>query len=124
MSEAVRARRREFGAGPRSRAAALVYALLVVELLFLVTTAPGLVLLVLLDRHPSNIPLAAACALPLKGEHMLNDPLSPSGPTRGHRVRELVYAYRPLRARDGREPGTAARERALPARCVRSPATA
>jgi hypothetical protein len=64
MSEAVGARR-QFGDGPLSRAAALIYTLLVVELLFLVTTGPGLVPLVLLDRDASNIPLVAACALPL-----------------------------------------------------------
>jgi hypothetical protein len=56
---------REFGEGPLARAAALVYTLLVVELLFLLTTAPGLVVLVLLDRDASNLPLGAACALPL-----------------------------------------------------------
>lgn len=32
---------------------------------------------------------------------MLNQSLSPS-PARGHRVRELVCAYRPLRDSDGR----------------------
>ncbi|GAA5187145.1 hypothetical protein GCM10023322_34820 [Rugosimonospora acidiphila] len=57
--------RRQFGEGPLARAAALVYTLLVVEALLVVTTAPGLVLLVLLDRDASNVPLAAACALPL-----------------------------------------------------------
>lgn len=56
---------RRFGQGPLSRAAALIYTLLVVELLFLVATVPGLVLLVLLDRDASNVPLAAACALPI-----------------------------------------------------------
>jgi uncharacterized membrane protein YesL len=56
---------RQFGEGPLARAAALVYNLLVVELLLLVTTLPGLAALVLLDRDASNIPLAAACALPL-----------------------------------------------------------
>jgi uncharacterized membrane protein YesL len=56
---------RRFGEGPLSRAAAFVYTLLVVELLFALTTAPGLVLLVLLDSDASNIPLAAACALPV-----------------------------------------------------------
>jgi hypothetical protein len=56
---------RGFGEGPLSRAAALVYTLLVVEVLLLATTAPGLILLVLLDRDASNLPLAAACALPL-----------------------------------------------------------
>src|SRR6266496_3530599 len=33
---------------------------------------------------------------------MLNEPLSPSASPRGHRVRELVCAYRPLRDSDGR----------------------
>jgi Protein of unknown function, DUF624 len=56
---------RRFGEGPLSRAAALVYSLLVVELLLLLTAGPGGVALVLLDRDASNIPLVAACALPL-----------------------------------------------------------
>lgn len=56
---------RQFGEGPLSRAAALVYTLLVVEILFLATTVPGLVPLILLDHDASNIPLAAVCALPL-----------------------------------------------------------
>jgi uncharacterized membrane protein YesL len=51
-------------AGPLSRATALVYTLLVVELLFLLATAPGLVLVVLLDRDASNLPLVAVAALP------------------------------------------------------------
>lgn len=54
-----------FGEGPLARASALVYTLLVVELLLLIAGAPGLVVLVLLDRDASNIPLAAACAIPL-----------------------------------------------------------
>jgi hypothetical protein len=57
--------RRHFGDGPLSHAAALVYTLLAVELLLLVSTAPGLVALLLLDRDASNLPLAAACAVPL-----------------------------------------------------------
>ena len=57
--------RRQFGEGPLARAAALVHTLLVVEALLLVTTAPGLVALVLLDRDASNLPLAALCAIPL-----------------------------------------------------------
>jgi uncharacterized membrane protein YesL len=57
--------RRQFGEGPLARAAAAVYTLVVTELLFLASTAPGLVVLVLLDRDASNLPLAAACALPL-----------------------------------------------------------
>ncbi len=56
---------RRFGQGPLSRASALVYTLLVVELLVLVTTVPGLIGLVLLDRDAANVPLAAACALPV-----------------------------------------------------------
>jgi hypothetical protein len=55
----------QFGEGPLARASALVYNLLVVELLLLVATLPGLAVLVLLDRDASNLPLAAACALPL-----------------------------------------------------------
>lgn len=64
MSDAAGAGRR-LGEGPLSRAAALVYTLLAVELLLVLTTAPSLVLLILLDRDASNVPLAAACALPL-----------------------------------------------------------
>ncbi|MDO3705161.1 hypothetical protein Q3W71_26170 [Micromonospora sp. C28SCA-DRY-2] len=56
---------RQFGDGPLSRAAALIYTLLVVEVLLLVSTAPGLVTLLLLDRDVSNLPLVAACALPV-----------------------------------------------------------
>jgi hypothetical protein len=55
---------RGFGTGPLARAAALVYTLLVVEFLLLVTIAPGLAALMLLDRDASNLPLAAACAVP------------------------------------------------------------
>jgi hypothetical protein len=56
---------RQFGEGPLARVAAFIYTLLVVELLFLLTTVPGLVPLVLLDRDASNMPLVAVCALPL-----------------------------------------------------------
>jgi uncharacterized membrane protein YesL len=56
---------REFGGGPLSQAAALIYTLMVVEVGFLVTAAPGLVLLLFLDRDQSNLPLAGLCALPL-----------------------------------------------------------
>jgi uncharacterized membrane protein YesL len=55
----------QFGEGPLARAAALIYTLLVVELLLLAATLPGLVVLFLLDHDASNIPVAAACALPL-----------------------------------------------------------
>ncbi|MER7282228.1 hypothetical protein ABT369_48145 [Dactylosporangium sp. NPDC000244] len=47
------------------RCAALIYTLLAVELLFLLTAAPGLALLLLLDRSASNVPLFALCAVPL-----------------------------------------------------------
>jgi hypothetical protein len=59
------AARKEFGEGPLARAAALVYSLLVLEVLLVLGAAPGLVLLGLLDRDASNVPLAALCALPL-----------------------------------------------------------
>ncbi|GAA4934651.1 hypothetical protein [Actinoplanes utahensis] len=54
-----------FGTGLLSKAAAFVYHLLVVELLLLATAGPGLAVTVLLDRHPSNLPLAALCLLPV-----------------------------------------------------------
>ncbi|MFI5908577.1 hypothetical protein [Dactylosporangium sp. NPDC051541] len=54
-----------FGAGTLSRASAFVYTLVVVELLVLLTAAPGLVVLLLLDRDASNVPLYALCAVPL-----------------------------------------------------------
>lgn len=53
-----------FGSGPLSRVTALIYTLLVVEVLLLVTAGPGLVLLVFLDRDASNVPLVAACLVP------------------------------------------------------------
>lgn len=62
MSE--RAAGRDFGTGPLARVCALVYTLLVTEGLFLLTAAPGLVLLLLLDRDASNLPLDALCLLP------------------------------------------------------------
>lgn len=62
MSDAVGAR--QFGEGPLARAVALIYSLLVIELLLLVSTVPGLVPLVLLERDSSNLPLVALCALP------------------------------------------------------------
>jgi hypothetical protein len=64
VSGAARADRR-FGDGPLSRVAAHFYNLLVIEGLLLLTTLPGLVPLLLLDHDASNIPLVAACALPL-----------------------------------------------------------
>jgi hypothetical protein len=57
--------RRQFGGGPLARAAGLIYTMLAGELLFLLTAAPGLVVLVLLDRGAGNLPLAVACAAPI-----------------------------------------------------------
>ncbi|MGW0479212.1 hypothetical protein [Nonomuraea sp. NPDC003214] len=54
-----------FGEGVLSRAAALVYTLLTVELLFLAGVVPGLAGLTLLERDPGNVPLAVACLLPV-----------------------------------------------------------
>ncbi|GGM12196.1 hypothetical protein GCM10010129_65200 [Streptomyces fumigatiscleroticus] len=54
-----------FGAGPLSRAAALVHTLVTVEFLLLVTASPGLAALFLLRPDPANLPLAALCLLPL-----------------------------------------------------------
>ncbi|MET0493608.1 MAG: DUF624 domain-containing protein [Actinoplanes sp.] len=57
--------RPEFGSGPLTRAAALIYTLLTAGLLFLLTAGPGLAVLVLLSRDASNLPLVAACSLPI-----------------------------------------------------------
>ncbi|WP_329221819.1 hypothetical protein OG352_32405 [Streptomyces sp. NBC_01485] len=54
-----------FGAGPLSRAAALLHTLLTVEALLLATVAPGLAGLLFLGPDPANLPLAAGCLLPL-----------------------------------------------------------
>ncbi|MEV0238215.1 hypothetical protein [Nonomuraea sp. NPDC050786] len=65
MSEVTTETGRRFGEGPLSRAATLVYNLLVVEGMFLLASAPGLLALTLLGGDASNVPLVAACALPL-----------------------------------------------------------
>ncbi|CCK26793.1 hypothetical protein BN159_2414 [Streptomyces davaonensis JCM 4913] len=54
-----------FGAGPLSRAAALIHTLVTVEALLLAASAPGLAGLLLLGPDPANLPLAAVCLLPL-----------------------------------------------------------
>lgn len=64
MSELAGARR-EFGEGPLARAAALIYHLLVVEVLLVLTSVPALIPLALLDHDVSNLPLAGLCALPV-----------------------------------------------------------
>jgi hypothetical protein len=56
---------REFGEGPLARVTALVYSLVVVNLLVLLTALPGLVPLVLLAPDASNAPLVALFAVPL-----------------------------------------------------------
>lgn len=55
---------RSFGTGPLARTAAVVYTLMVTDFLLLVTTAAGLVPLLLLSRDASNLPLDALCLLP------------------------------------------------------------
>ena len=59
------AERREFGDGPLGRAANAIYWYLVVELLLVLTSLPGLVALALLDRSPGNVPFVVLCLLPL-----------------------------------------------------------
>jgi len=55
----------EIGRGPLSRWSAAVYWALVIELLVVLVSLPGLVALLLLDRSASNLPLAALCLVPL-----------------------------------------------------------
>lgn len=59
------AERREFGDGPLGRAANAIYWYLVVELLLVLTSLPGLVALALLDRSAGNAPFVVLCLLPL-----------------------------------------------------------
>ena len=54
-----------FGTGALSRAATLIHTLLTVEALLLLTSSPGLAVLLLLGPDPSNLPLAALCLLPV-----------------------------------------------------------
>lgn len=65
MTSGAAPKRREFGEGPLARVVTLVYTVLSVEALFILSTLPALVLLMLLDRDASNIPLAALLAIPL-----------------------------------------------------------
>jgi hypothetical protein len=55
---------REFGDGPLSRTCAAIYTVLVVEVLLLAGTAPGLVLLTVLAPQARNLPLFALAAMP------------------------------------------------------------
>ncbi|HEX5404420.1 MAG TPA: glycosyl transferase [Pseudonocardiaceae bacterium] len=56
---------RTFGAGPLARVTSAIYCLLAVESQLLLAVAPGLVVLVVLDRDASNVPLELACLLPV-----------------------------------------------------------
>lgn len=54
----------EIGTGPLPQWSAVVYWFLAVEGMLLLTSAPGLVLLALLDRDVSNVPLVALACVP------------------------------------------------------------
>ncbi|WP_459644051.1 glycosyl transferase [Kineococcus sp. NUM-3379] len=56
---------REFGEGPLSHVTGVVHWFVVVELLLVLTTAPGLAAALLLAPEASNLPLYAASALPV-----------------------------------------------------------
>lgn len=51
--------------GAFGRLTSAAYRLLMVELCLVLASSPGLVGILLLDRHPSNIPLYALCAVPV-----------------------------------------------------------
>lgn len=53
------------GSGTLGRVTSMVYRVLILELLFLATAAPGLIFLVTLSADPSNAPLLALCFLPV-----------------------------------------------------------
>jgi uncharacterized membrane protein YesL len=55
---------RDFGSGPLSQISAFVYTLLVVELMLIVASLPGLVPLFFVVPDLTSIPLVAACAIP------------------------------------------------------------
>lgn len=55
----------EVGRGPLSRGAAWVYRFAVLEVLLVLACLPGLVVALLLDRHPSNLPLAVLALAPV-----------------------------------------------------------
>jgi hypothetical protein len=55
----------EVGAGVLARGSAWVYWWVVLELLVVATSLPGLVPLLLLDHSPGNVPLLALCLLPV-----------------------------------------------------------
>jgi len=65
MSASAPERRVSFGTGPLARISATVYTLIVIEAMFVLASAPGLLLLGMVDRDASEVPLVALCALPL-----------------------------------------------------------
>jgi hypothetical protein len=81
---------REWGEGPLSRFSAFTYTLLVVQALFLLTSLPGVVPLVLLDRDASNLPLGPALAAALYALHRRSGDLADLHPAklfwRGYRL--------------------------------------
>jgi len=75
------------GSGTLGRATAMVYRILILELLFLTTASPGLVFLVTLSADPTNAPLLALCLLPV-----------------GPALSALVYAWRESHTEEHLEP--------------------
>jgi hypothetical protein len=81
---------RDFGSGPLSRISAFVYTLLVVELMLIVASLPGLVPLFFVVPDLTSIPLVAACAIPF------GPALSAAVYALQHRSHELT-GLRPMR---------------------------
>ena len=94
----------EVGRGPLSRGAAVVYRLLVLEVLLLLTCLPTVVVLLLLDRDASNLPLAVLAFLPVAPALVAgvaavrawprDDDLSPARPFLRAYRRDLVATLR------------------------------
>lgn len=55
----------EIGSGPLGRATTTIYWLLITGVLFILTTAPSAVLVLLLETTPGNLPLMAAALIPI-----------------------------------------------------------
>ena len=75
------------GSGTLGRVTAMVYRILILELLFLATASPGLVFLVTLSADPTNAPLLALCLLPV-----------------GPALSALIYAWRQSKSEEHLEP--------------------
>ena len=56
---------KEFGSGPLSRASAFIYTLIVVEVMLVVASLPGLVPLVFVVAAGADLTLVFACAIPI-----------------------------------------------------------